>query len=187
MAGDAPPLAVSPEVWEQLCLSGDSTEEEVWPAPHSPQDVGLNRASLTLLGAFILSIAGIGCCIKHKRRTFGGEPSPAAWVSCLLIFFFAGPLGPCFMWAPFAIDACYRTPNRGVIPPTRRGQNPHAGPQTVFAVAVTQPEPITAVAVPCSQPDGQPVTAVAVDNSWDSARGQPIVTGQVVTGHVVRP
>ena len=180
MPGDAPALPVSPEIWKQLCLSGDSTEVEVWPAPHS----------LTLLGAFILSVAGIWCCIKHKRRTFGGEPRPAAWVSCLLIFFFAGPLGPCFMWAPFALDACYRTPNRGVIPPTRRGQN--GGPQPVFAVAVTQPEPITAVAVPCSQQHGQPVAAVAVDDTCNNAGGQPIVTGQVVTGqvvigHVVRP
>ena len=147
------------------------------PLPIIRED-GVNMASLLLLGTFIFSISGIWCCIKHKRRTMGAEPSPAAWVSCLLIFFFAGPLGPCFMWAPFAIDACYRTPVRNPLP----GQDPRGGPQPVVVVAATQLQPITAVAVPSSQQHGAPVTAVAVDDCWDHTQSQPIVTG-----HVVRP
>ncbi len=173
------------EVVGRLCA--DSWQD---PPPLEGQEAAVNRTSLALLSAFIFSIAGIWCCIKHKRRTMNADPSPAAWVSCLLIFFFAGPLGPCLMWAPFAIDACYRTPARNPVPHTgEHRQNARGGPQPVVAVAVTQPQPITAVAVPYSHPSmerlsqhGEAVTAVAVDDCWDTARGQPIVTG-----HVVRP
>eukprot|EP01043_Picozoa_sp_COSAG02_P077147 COSAG02_NODE_16742_length_1059_cov_1.017708_1_plen_222_part_00 len=163
------------EATERLCTDIRSVSQRIGGEERD----ALNRASMTLLSAFIISIAGIWCCIKHKRRTMNAEPSPAAWVSCLLIFFFAGPLGPCFMWVPFAVDACYRTPVRGPMPHMDSGERR----QPVVAVAVTQPQPITAVAVPRgTQQPGEVVTAMAVDSSWDNARGQPIVTG-----HVVRP
>lgn len=164
-------------------LCSDDKDEDTEPTSPLQDDgielneseVNLNRTSLTMIGAFFLSISGICCCIKHKRRTTGAEPSPAAWVSCLLIFFVAGPLGPCFMWAPFAIDACYRTRDGPQV--GQRDQSSRDELQPVVALMVTQP--ITAVAVPSSH-HGEPVTAVAVGDSWDGARGQPIVTGQVV-------
>ena len=172
------------EATERLCTDIRSVQD-LQRLGREERDA-FNEASMTLLSAFIFSVAGIWCCIKHKRRTTNAEPSPAAWVSCLLIFFFAGPLGPCLMWAPFAIDACYRTPGRTPLHQMdigERRQNARGGPQPVIAVAVTQPQPITAVAVPYGiQQHGESVTATAVDNSWDSVRGQPIVTG-----HVVRP
>lgn len=55
---------------------------------------------------FAVPMAGIFYCIKSKREKGLGEPTPMAYLGCLLIFCFSGP---CFMWIPFVIDSCYQS------------------------------------------------------------------------------
>lgn len=134
----------------------------------------------------------------------GAEPTAVAWVSCLLIFLFAGPLGVCLMWLPFALDGCYKVqgadPRVGQEMRQHRTatmhvygmQQPRAG-GPVIAVAVAQPpqRPIQAVAVPmeavASPSDGTggfgvAVTATPLDNPWQTSVGgnPPVVEGVAV-------
>ena len=167
---------------EQVCGQARTVPTGQYRAPE--EEVRSVTTLMMFVGTFMFSLSGVWCCIRHKRRTLDAEPSPAAWVSCLLIFFFAGPVGACFMWVPFALDACYRIP----VPRARHAHGHRDGGQQqdhppVLAMAVAQPQqqPITAVAVAEAVPDQQHVTAVVVSGeSWDGTHGQPIVTGTVM-------
>ena len=118
---------------------------------------------------FMIPMAGIFCCIKSKAQ-MGAQPTPMAWLGCLLIFCFSGPL---FMWIPFVLDSCYNRANANanvVITTQQYGQSypgygqaqPGYGQQPIMATAVAMPQPAMAQA-----------TAVAMPAATASATGAP--------------
>lgn len=137
---------------------------------------------LMVCAGFMIPMAGIFCCIKSKAQ-MGAQPSPMAWIGCLLIFCFTGP---CFMWIPFVLDSCYQNANVNnnqfgnvVITTQQHGQaqpsygqpQPGYGQQPIMATAVAMPQPAMAQATAVAMP-----TATATATGAPPGYGAPVAT-----------